>query len=276
MLLGVTIVLSNDFSEIKKDERSWQDHQGGDLQTRAYERPGTHLVINGQYARVAEALQLSSGMRLLDLGCGAGLFLGWLAPRMQAEYHGLDLSFNSLKSIQAENSKLGLTVGDAELLPYQEATFDRISCNGAAHHLLDLRSALRELYRVLVPGGILVMYEPTATAVANAVRGAFSIDKYESPADLAHKDEFTRAGVETLLVEEGFTGISSSFHDFLAYPLSGMYINLPLGRSRSAMKFLTRLESKLERWTIFKPITDLFAWRLLVVASKPKQPISRS
>jgi len=272
MLLGVTFVLSNDFSEIKKDERSWQDRQGGDLQTRSYERPGTHLVINSQYARVAEALQLSSGMRLLDLGCGAGLFLGWLAPRMQAEYHGLDLSFNSLKSIQAENSKLGLTVGDAELLPYQDASFDRVSCNGAAHHLLDLRSALRELYRVLVPGGILVMYEPTATPVANALRKVFlSSDRYESPADLAHKDEFTRAGVETLLIEEGFTEISSSFHDFLAYPLSGMYINLPLSRSRSAMKFLTRLENKLERWTILKPITDVFAWRLLVVATKPNE-----
>ena len=266
----MTFVLSNDFSEIKKEERSWQDLQGGDLQARSYERPGTHVVINEQYARVAEALQLSPGMRLLDLGCGAGLFLGWLAPRVQAEYHGLDLSFNSLKSIRKENSKLGLTVGDAELLPYQDASFDRISCNGAAHHLLDLRSALRDVYRVLVPGGILVMYEPTATAVANAVRRVFlSSDKYESPADLAHKDEFTRAGVETLLVEQGFTEISSSFHDFLAYPLSGMYINLPLSRSRLAMEFLTRLEGKIERWTILKSITDVFAWRLLVVATKP-------
>ena len=262
--------MNKDFSEIKKDERSWQDLQGGDLQTRSFERPGTHVVINQQYTRVAEALQLKPGMRLLDLGCGAGLFLKWLAPRMQAEYHGLDLSLNSLKSIREENSKLGLTVGDAELLPYQDASFDRVSCNGAAHHLLDLRSALSDVHRVLVPGGILVMYEPTATVVANAVRKVFlSGDKYESPADLAHKDEFTRAGVETLLIEQGFTGISSSFHDFLAYPLSGMYINLPLSRSQSAMKFLTRFENKLEHWPILKSITDIFAWRLLVVATKP-------
>jgi SAM-dependent methyltransferase len=260
----------NNFSEIKKDERSWQDRQGGDLQIRSYERPGTQVVINGQYARVAEALQLSSGMRLLDLGCGAGLFLGWIAPRVKAECHGLDLSLTSLKINQERNSGLGLTVGDAELLPYQDASFDRISCNGAAHHLLNLRTALREVYRVLSPGGRIVMYEPSATMLANAVRKVFlSTDKYESPADLAHKDEFTCANVETILLEEGFGEISTSFHDFLAYPLSGMYIDLPLSKSRTAMQFLTRFEGQVERWSILKKITNLFAWRLLVVASKP-------
>ena len=260
----------NNFLEVKKDERSWQDRQGGDLQIRSYERPGTQVVINGQYARVAEALQLSSGMRLLDLGCGAGLFLGWIAPRVKAECHGLDLSLNSLKINRERNSRLGLTVGDAELLPYQDASFDRISCNGAAHHLLNLRAALREVYRVLSPGGRIVMYEPSATALANAIRKVFlTTDKYESPADLAHKDEFTCANVKTILLEEGFREISTSFHDFLAYPLTGMYINLPLGQSRSGMQFLTRFEKKIESWRFLKKITNLFAWRLLVVATKP-------
>lgn len=258
-------------SKIKQDERHWQDLQGGSLQQRAYERRGTQVMMQGQFARVAEELQLKPGTRLLDLGCGAGLFLGWLAVQVETKCHGLDLSFNSLQSARRANATARLTLGDAELLPYKDSSFDRISCNGAAHHLLDLRSALREIHRVLAPGGILVMYEPNANALTNAVRRVFlSSDKYESPADLAHKDEFTPKTVHATLQETGFTGITSSRCDFLAYPLSGMYMDLPLSRSRAAMKILTRLESRLEGVPLLKPIRDLFAWRLLVVATKPK------
>jgi len=258
-------------SRIKQDERHWQDLQGGSLQQRAYERRGTQVMMQGQFARVAEELQLRPGIRLLDLGCGAGLFLAWLAGQMETKCYGLDLSFNSLRSAREATKSLPLTLGDAELLPYKNGSFDRISCNGAAHHLLDLRSALREMHRVLAPGGILVMYEPNANALTNALRRVFlSTNKYESPVDLAHKDEFTPQSVNSTLLETGFTGIRTALHDFLAYPLSGMYMDLPLSRSRTAMTLLTRLESRLEGVPLLKPIRDFFAWRLLVVAVKPK------
>lgn len=260
----------NNSARIKQDERHWQDLQGGALQQRAYERLGTQVMMQGQFARVTETLQLQPGMCLLDLGCGAGLFLGWLAVQMEIKCYGFDLSLNSLHSAREANTTVRLTLGDAELLPYKDNSFDRVSCNGAAHHLLDLRSALNEIHRVLVPGGILVMYEPNANLLTNAVRRVFlSTDKYESPADLAHKDEFTPATVYATLQETGFTNIKTSLCDFLAYPLSGMYIDLPLSRSRTAMKVLTRLESRLERWSLLKPIFDVFAWRLMVVATKP-------
>jgi len=65
-------------SRIKQDERHWQDLKGGSLQQRAYERRGTQVMMQGQFARVASEIQLKREIRLLDLGCGAGLFLGWL------------------------------------------------------------------------------------------------------------------------------------------------------------------------------------------------------
>lgn len=261
---------NHNHSSIKDDERHWQDRQGGALQVQAYQRPGTQIVFHQQFARVLDALQLGRGMRLLDVGCGTGLFLEWLSQRVQAESHGIDLSPNSIEMAKRTNPKLLLTAGDAEALPYQDDSFQRISCNGAGHHLLDFLSALREMYRVLAPGGIVVFYEPTATPFSNAVRGLFlQDDKFESPADLAHKDEFTGESVKRLLAEVGFINITTSSHDFIAYPLSGMYLNLPLGRSRTAMKFLTQLESKLDRLRVLKSIFNLFTWRFLVVATKP-------
>jgi len=257
-------------STIKKQERCWQDRQGGTLQQEAYRRPGTRIMMEAQFDRVAAMLKLEPGMRVLDLGCGAGLFLGWLRTHAKISCHGLDLSLNSLKSAQVGAVDLKLILGDAESLPYKAHSFERISCNGAAHHLLDLGSAVHEMYRVLAPGGIAVMYEPNANVLTNLVRALFlNTDKYESPADLAHKDAFTPGSVRTILQDTGFTDIRIGFYDFLAYPLSGMYIDLPFSRSRTAMKLLIRLESALQRLSFLKLIFNLFAWRLVVVASKP-------
>lgn len=262
--------MSADTLTIKRDERQWQDSQGGSLQQRAYGRPGTQIVMQRQFVRVAEALDLKPGVRLLDLGCGAGLFLSWLARQMEGKYYGIDLSLNSAHSAKQLSSRLNLAVGDAEVLPYKNESFDRISCNGAAHHLLDLHSALSEMFRILSPGGILALYEPTSTRLTNAVRNAFAgFDKYESPADLAHKEEFTSQSIKNTLLKVGFTDVVASQHDFLAYPLSGMYIDLPLSRSALVMKLLTRIEHGLSRIPVVTPLINLFSWRLLVVAVKP-------
>ena len=43
--------------------------------------------------------------------------------------------------------------GDAERLPFEDATFDRVSSNGVLHHTPDMPAALREIRRVLKPGG---------------------------------------------------------------------------------------------------------------------------
>ena len=126
------------------------------------------------------------------------------------------------------------------------------------------------MFRILAPGGILALYEPTSTRLTNAVRNAFvGFDKYESPADLAHKEEFTSESVKSTLLNVGFREVVASQHDFLAYPLSGMYIDLPLSRSAFAMKFLTRVEHKLSRIPLVTPLLNMFSWRLLVVAVKP-------
>ena len=94
-------------------------------------------------------------------------------------------------------------------------------------------------------------------------------DRYESPADLAHKEEFTARRTRELMDEVGFTDVTTSLYDFLDYPLTGNYIDLFLRRSRALMGMLCRLENFLEEMTVLRSVLDLVAWRLLVVATKP-------
>jgi SAM-dependent methyltransferase len=255
-----------------KSEREWQDEHGAKLQMDAFSRLGTRLVFYRQFALVGDALRLQSEQRLLDLGCGAGLFLAWLERRRKLQLHGLDLSIASVRVARDRTSGVALVVGDAQELPYADGSFDRVVCNGAIHHLPDVHAALRELHRVVVPGGRIVLYEPTATKFANRVRAiALREDRYESPADLEHKHELDPELLPGLLAEVGFQVSSVSRHDWLAYPLSGMYVDLPLGRTPGPMRVLLRVEAWLEGTRVMNRVAAALAWRILVAADKPTE-----
>jgi ubiquinone/menaquinone biosynthesis C-methylase UbiE len=259
-----------DQDKIKQEERDWQDRLGGSLQEDSYRRPGTQVVLCNQFSRIAQALELQPGMKVLDAGCGVGHLLEWLNREYPADYSGIDLSPKSIEAARARNAGFHLSVGDAEALPYENESFDRVVCNGAAHHFLDFKSALKEIFRVLKPSGKAVLYEPVGTPLTNAVRHALlTSDKYESPADLEQKHEFTRETIRATFLETGFANVVSTFHDFLAYPLTGMYIELPPSRWKCVMQFLVRVENQLDRCFFLRPLFNLVSWRLLVVASKP-------
>jgi ubiquinone/menaquinone biosynthesis C-methylase UbiE len=248
-------------------EREWQEAHGAQLQIDAYGRLGTRMVFQRQFALVARAADLGAGHRVLDLGCGAGLFLAWLSSRSDLRLHGIDISLASLRAAHGRAPSARLTLSDAERLPYADRSFDRVVCNGAAHHLPHLEVAFMELKRILVPGGRLVLFEPTATGFANAVRRvALRGHRYESPADHEHKHELEQERFPRALSEAGFRVVSVSHHDWLAYPLSGMYVNLPIGRRRGATRWLLRAEERLNSVPSLKRVSDKFAWRILVVA----------
>jgi ubiquinone/menaquinone biosynthesis C-methylase UbiE len=254
---------------ITAGERRWQNEVGGPLQQKAYARAGTREVLDRQHRRIVALIAPTPGMRVLDLGCGVGHLLTWLTAHAPARYHGLDLSLNSLRAARSAGLR-DLSVGDAEHLPFRDASYDRVVCNGAAHHLPDLRAALCEVRRVLRPGGRLVLHEPVDSAVTGAIRQTLlRRSPYESPADLAHKHAFTKAVVEQTLRETGFTEITATSHDFLAYPLSGMYMALPWSRSRRTMRALIGLERCLDRVAFLKPVWNALAWRVLFTARRP-------
>ena len=79
-------------------------------------------------------------------------------------------------------------VADATALPFQDGSFDRVTSFLMLHHVIDWQGALREASRVLRPGGVLVGYDLTRSALARLVHWA---DR--SPYRLAAANEYGAA-----------------------------------------------------------------------------------
>lgn len=120
---------------------------------------------------------------VLEVGCGTGFFLLNVA---QAGYvgraHATDISEGMVRVCVANGARLGIDVegrtADAERLPYDDDTFDLVMGHAFVHHIPDLDRAFAEMWRVLKPGGRLVVAgEPTylGDAVANQVKRATRI-----------------------------------------------------------------------------------------------------
>lgn len=96
------------------------------------------------------------GKTVLDVGCGGGLSCEFLAAR-GAVVSGIDLSSKSIAIAQAHAQQQGYTIdyrqGRAEQLPYGDARFDAVVCVDVLEHVRNLEQTLREIHRVLKPGG---------------------------------------------------------------------------------------------------------------------------
>ena len=118
-----------------------------------------NIVVQGAY--IDEFLShIRPGMRVLDLGCGAG----WLTLAMAqrgAEATGLDISEESLnvareyyESIRHEvPGSVRYEVADLNHISLTDDSFDVIAVCGALHHLTNVRYTIEELHRALRPGG---------------------------------------------------------------------------------------------------------------------------
>ncbi|NPV77667.1 MAG: class I SAM-dependent methyltransferase [Anaerolineae bacterium] len=103
-------------------------------------------------------LALSQGMRLLDVGGGTGR----IAQHLLCESCDVIVVDESLKMLKKarEKARLHTTCSLAEDLPFGEKSFDRVIMVDAFHHVADQGRTARELFRVLKPGGVILIEEP--------------------------------------------------------------------------------------------------------------------
>lgn len=134
-------------------------------QASAYLSSAVHAQ-GAEFGELLDAVEGRGDARLLDLGCGAGHVSVLLAPAVERVV-AYDLSPQMLEVVEQTAAARGLanieTVrGTAEQLPFDDSSFDFVISRFSAHHWSDLGLALREVRRVLKPGGVTAFIDVVA------------------------------------------------------------------------------------------------------------------
>jgi len=161
-----------------------------------------HKMMKPVFQKAARLIgQYQKRGKLLDAGSGFGFFLSEMRERGW-EVIGVDLS---QKAIDYARHHLGLTIhpGPLERVGFRENEFDVVSGFYVVEHLSNPVAFLKECYRVLKPGGILLLRYPHTTPIKNLLR-FFRIENrlYDQP---AHLSDFSPETIERSLRRAGFS-----------------------------------------------------------------------
>lgn len=120
--------------------------------------------LDGERRIAHRLLDVQSGQTMLDVACGPGNFTRSFAPLVGADglVVGFDESATMLaKAVEQDNpAQVGYVRGDARRLPFADGTFDAVGCFLALHLIPEPFRAVREMIRVLAPGGRIAIQAP--------------------------------------------------------------------------------------------------------------------
>jgi ubiquinone/menaquinone biosynthesis C-methylase UbiE len=114
---------------------------------------------------IKSKVHLPPGGKFLEIGCGRGAGACMLLREFQpAAVHAMDLDEDMISRArgyvsEVQRQHVHLYVGDTLYLPYREAAVDAVFGFGVLHHLPDWRAGVREIARVLKPGGVYFLEE---------------------------------------------------------------------------------------------------------------------
>lgn len=131
-------------------------------QANAYLTSAVH-ASGRDLQRLAERLSAFPQASVLDMGCGAG-HASFVAAQNVTQVVAYDLSSQMLEVVAQAAKEKGLNniatrQGYAESLPFEDSVFDVVISRYSAHHWHDVGQALREVNRVLKPGGVLIIMD---------------------------------------------------------------------------------------------------------------------
>ena len=151
--------------------------------------------------------RIDSNSRVLDLGCGNGATAIALSARQGCHVTGIDLSGvrigNAQKARASQGTdaqqKLAFQKASATALPFPDGSFTHVWSQAVIYHVPDKRTVLKEVYRVLAPGGIMVFDDLTKPQTKISPEGQEYV--YER---LLYDTEFTFESYQEGLVAQGF------------------------------------------------------------------------
>ena len=189
--------------------------------------------------------------KVLDVGCGIG-FVSQLFPNF--DITGIDISEGMLS-----HNKFKWVKAPAEDIPFEDNYFDFVVCRSLLHHLDDPGVGLKEMYRVLKPGGSWVCWETNFSLLNDVVRKLARLTPRFSH---WHKN-FKSSELVELVKSVGLEIEEVRYYGYLAYPLAGfpdiVNFHLPV----SVARFLMNVDDFIAK----TPLKSL-AWSIMIKAKK--------
>lgn len=172
------------------------------------------LVIN---TLMKQVLPRTTGLQLLDIGCGAGNMIHHLSK--YGHVKGLEVDARPVR--QARLRGYDVDLFDAQdPFPFENGTFDVATALDVIEHVDDDMAVLKEAFRVLKPGGHMVVTVP-----------AFMFLWSHNDDINAHKRRYTAAELESKMQKAGFSLKRLSYNNFFVFPLAAPLIMLRRGRN---------------------------------------------
>jgi ubiquinone/menaquinone biosynthesis C-methylase UbiE len=253
-----------------------------------FEKFGTDvLFIKNEYIRTSYEYKLIDVInevkqhqgKWLDIGCGDAAvsrysYLHHLINDIDILYYGFDLTFNRLMVGKCADSRLNLFQADGFRLPIGDQAFDFVSLIDVIEHFEDPTGVLQEVYRVLKPGGVVLITTPNKhSTVLTAHEFLRRMLAYLIHRKLAHKDCYLCAiELQELAVRAGFkvNSIKEKYINPVAITLPklgtvGIIPPLPPQALPKLLKKLRLIEKNIPenaRWR------DFIAWTIFLIAAK--------
>ena len=134
--------------------------------SRKYAMLNKPIEIDRHLERVRRYLRPQWDDRLLEIGCSRGFLTQRVREELSPSTTGVDLNPEAIANACVD----GLSVMDAQALAYEDESFDKIYSFHCIEHIPDLHGALREMNRVLKPGGRILLVYP-----AEPIRGLYVV-----------------------------------------------------------------------------------------------------
>jgi SAM-dependent methyltransferase len=224
---------------------------------------------------MARRWRLDTVRDVLDVGCGVGHWGALLASVLPADARvtGIDREPGWVEQASSRALARGLgerfsyRLGTAERIPFPDDSFDFTTCQTVLIHLRDPAAALREMFRVTRPGGLVAVAEPnnlSESLMLGSLAGQASIDEVvelvrlqltceRGKVALGEGDNSLGDRVAGLLVAQGFTDVEVFVNDkaaalFPPYSASEQCALIEDARDRAARGFWNWSETETRRF----------------------------
>lgn len=227
---------------------------------------GLYLYQHQLVEVIHGAAQGTPGGRILEVGCGKGNELIECA-NMGLQCVGLDYSEEALALFRHRLSTMNIPVtllkGDARMLPFGEAEFDIVYSQGVLEHFRDELPVLNEQYRVLKPGGFVIVEVPNKWTLYTVYKKIMMMFNLWAP---GWETQYSPRMLQRLIEQADFLKVDIVGWDFLVWKAFRKIRRLLGFHDRPEGPALKTIRQKVQRNPL---LLYLFA-SITIVGQKPK------